>query len=142
VAGIGRPETHTTVKRLHNCWGYGNLRVNERTLVPANPVAAPTIEPRAAHVWQNDARVRPTDVDSALHLSWVLACGEREVGAMAVVTGCIIPAVSDHLGKLELAGAEVMPIVGLVIARAGGPPAPRHPRPAARISIPQPIPVS
>ena len=40
MAGGSRPEIHTTIKRLHNCWQLGNLADNtERTFVPENPAA-------------------------------------------------------------------------------------------------------
>lgn len=39
-----------------------------------------------------------------LHLVWLLAHGEQDVGAMAEAVGVALPAVSQHLAKLKLAG--------------------------------------
>jgi DNA-binding transcriptional ArsR family regulator len=132
--------------------------------VPENPAAAPTIEPAPASAWQDAATALGLlSSTERLHLLWELARGEHDVGTLAAATGDSVPAVSQHLGKLKLAGmvfarwrgkhsvyvvtdTEVMPIVGVVIARAAVPPParahPRHSHPATRMSTPQPIPVS
>ena len=39
-----------------------------------------------------------------LHLLWLLAVGERDVGTLAEETGQSVATVSHHLGKLKLAG--------------------------------------
>ena len=39
-----------------------------------------------------------------LHLVWLLAQGESDVGALADAVGGALPAVSQHLAKLKLAG--------------------------------------
>jgi DNA-binding transcriptional ArsR family regulator len=39
-----------------------------------------------------------------LHIVWVLAHGETDVGALAGAVGGTLPAVSQHLAKLRLAG--------------------------------------
>lgn len=39
-----------------------------------------------------------------LHLVWLLAHGEQDVGALADAVGGALPAVSQHLAKLKLAG--------------------------------------
>jgi DNA-binding transcriptional ArsR family regulator len=39
-----------------------------------------------------------------LHLVWVLAGGEQDVGTLAEATGQSLATVSHHLGKLKLAG--------------------------------------
>jgi DNA-binding transcriptional ArsR family regulator len=39
-----------------------------------------------------------------LHLVWLLAQGEADVGALAEAVGGALPAVSQHLAKLKLAG--------------------------------------
>ncbi|SFW86467.1 DNA-binding transcriptional regulator, ArsR family [Amycolatopsis australiensis] len=39
-----------------------------------------------------------------LHLLWLLALGERDVGTLADETGQSVATVSHHLGKLKLAG--------------------------------------
>jgi DNA-binding transcriptional ArsR family regulator len=39
-----------------------------------------------------------------LHLLWVLASGEQDVGTLAEATGQSLATVSHHLGKLKLAG--------------------------------------
>ncbi|UXA19179.1 helix-turn-helix transcriptional regulator [Mycobacterium sp. SMC-4] len=39
-----------------------------------------------------------------LHLLWLLASGERDVGTLADGTGQTVATVSHHLGKLKLAG--------------------------------------
>lgn len=39
-----------------------------------------------------------------LHLLWLLASGERDVGTLAEATDQSIATVSHHLGKLKLAG--------------------------------------
>ena len=132
--------------------------------MPENPAAAPTIEPAPASAWQDAATAFGLLSSTVrLHLLWELARGERDVGTLAAATGDSVPAVSQHLGKLKLAGmvfprwrgkhsvyvvtdTEVMPIVGVVVARAAVPPPARaHPRrsqPTTRMSTPQPIPVS
>ena len=38
------------------------------------------------------------------HIVWLLAGGERDVGTLAELTGGSLPAVSQHLAKLKLAG--------------------------------------
>lgn len=39
-----------------------------------------------------------------LHIVWLLAAGDRDVGTLAEETGQTIATVSHHLGKLKLAG--------------------------------------
>jgi DNA-binding transcriptional ArsR family regulator len=39
-----------------------------------------------------------------LHIVWVLACGECDVGTIAGRVGGSVPTVSHHLAKLKLAG--------------------------------------
>jgi DNA-binding transcriptional ArsR family regulator len=39
-----------------------------------------------------------------LHIMWVLACGECDVGTIAEHVGGSVPTVSHHLAKLKLAG--------------------------------------
>ncbi|UAK31608.1 metalloregulator ArsR/SmtB family transcription factor [Nocardia asteroides] len=39
-----------------------------------------------------------------LQILWLLAQGEHDVGALAAAVGQSLPAVSQHLPKLELAG--------------------------------------
>ena len=39
-----------------------------------------------------------------LHLLWVLASGEQDVGTLAEATGQSLATVSHHLGKLKLGG--------------------------------------
>lgn len=39
-----------------------------------------------------------------LHIVWVLACGECDVGTIAVQVGGSVTTVSHHLAKLKLAG--------------------------------------
>jgi DNA-binding transcriptional ArsR family regulator len=39
-----------------------------------------------------------------LHIMWLLASGESDVGTLAERTGGSLPAVSQHLAKLKLAG--------------------------------------
>lgn len=39
-----------------------------------------------------------------LHLLWLLAQGEADVGALAEAVGGALPAISQHLAKLKLAG--------------------------------------
>lgn len=39
-----------------------------------------------------------------LHILWLLATGERDVGTLAGETGQSVATVSHHLGKLKLAG--------------------------------------
>jgi DNA-binding transcriptional ArsR family regulator len=39
-----------------------------------------------------------------LQIVWLLAAGERDVGTLATEVGQTIPAVSQHLAKLKLAG--------------------------------------
>jgi DNA-binding transcriptional ArsR family regulator len=39
-----------------------------------------------------------------LHLVWLLASGERDVGTLAEAVGQSVATVSHHLGKLKLAG--------------------------------------
>lgn len=39
-----------------------------------------------------------------LHIMWLLASGERDVGTLATETGQTVATVSQHLGKLKLAG--------------------------------------
>ncbi|MGC0416192.1 ArsR/SmtB family transcription factor [Embleya sp. AB8] len=39
-----------------------------------------------------------------LHIVWALACGESDVTALAERVGGALPAVSQHLAKLKLAG--------------------------------------
>lgn len=39
-----------------------------------------------------------------LHVLWVLASGEQDVGTLAEATGQSLATVSHHLGKLKLAG--------------------------------------
>jgi DNA-binding transcriptional ArsR family regulator len=39
-----------------------------------------------------------------LHIVWLLAHGEQDVGALAEAVGGALPAVSQHLAKLKLAG--------------------------------------
>lgn len=39
-----------------------------------------------------------------LHILWLLAGGDRDVGTLAEATGQSVAAVSHHLGKLKLAG--------------------------------------
>jgi hypothetical protein len=128
--------------------------------VPEYPAAAPTIEPPPASGWQDAATAFGLLSSTVrLHVLWEFA---RDVGTLAAATGHSIRAVSQHLGKLKLAGmfcarrqgkhsvdvltdTQVTAIVGLVIARAAVPPPARaHPRrtqPATRMSTPQPIPV-
>ncbi|MEC3980483.1 ArsR/SmtB family transcription factor [Amycolatopsis sp. H20-H5] len=47
-----------------------------------------------------------------LHIMWLLAQGERDVGTLAAETGQTVAAASQHLAKLKLAG--------LVLARRDG----------------------
>jgi DNA-binding transcriptional ArsR family regulator len=132
--------------------------------VPENPAAAPTIEHPPASAWQDAAGAFGLLSSTLrLHILWELARGEHDVGTLAAATGHSVPAVSKHLGKLNLAAmvfprwrgnhsvdvvtdTEVTTIVGVVIARAAVPPPARaHPRRsqlATRTSTPQPIPVS
>lgn len=39
-----------------------------------------------------------------LHIMWLLAAGERDVGSLAEQVGQTVPTTSHHLGKLKLAG--------------------------------------
>ncbi|HEX3781944.1 MAG TPA: metalloregulator ArsR/SmtB family transcription factor [Pseudonocardiaceae bacterium] len=39
-----------------------------------------------------------------LQIVWLLASGERDVGTLAAEVGSTVPAVSQHLAKLKLAG--------------------------------------
>ncbi len=39
-----------------------------------------------------------------LHILWLLAAGERDVGGLAAELGQSVATVSHHLGKLKLAG--------------------------------------
>jgi DNA-binding transcriptional ArsR family regulator len=39
-----------------------------------------------------------------LHIVWVLAAGEADVGTLAELTGGTLQAISQHLAKLKLAG--------------------------------------
>jgi DNA-binding transcriptional ArsR family regulator len=39
-----------------------------------------------------------------LHILWLLASGDRDVGTLADATGQSVATVSHHLGKLKLAG--------------------------------------
>jgi DNA-binding transcriptional ArsR family regulator len=143
----------------------GNLADNtERTFVPENRAAAPTIEPPPASAWHDAAATFGLLSSTArLRLLWELARREHDVGSLAAATGHRFPAVSQHLGKRTLAGmvfprwrgmhsvyvvtdTDVMTIVGVVIARAAMPSLARqHSRrsqPATRVSAPQPIRVS
>ncbi|GAC1401471.1 MAG: hypothetical protein NVSMB60_16600 [Mycobacterium sp.] len=61
------------------------------------PIPEPVLQAAAATFGLLAASVR-------LHLLWVLAGGERDVGTLAEATGESLPTVSHHLAKLRLAG--------------------------------------
>ena len=73
--------------------------------MPENPAAAPTIEPPPASAWQDAATAFGLLSSTVrLHLLRELARGAHDVGTRAAATGHRVPAVSQHLGKLKLAG--------------------------------------
>jgi DNA-binding transcriptional ArsR family regulator len=78
-----------------------------------------------------------------LHIVWVLSHGEQDVGSLAAQVDGTVAAVSQHLGKLKLAGLvrarregrhqyyvvddpHVVSIVQQMIAHLRGSPLPRH----------------
>lgn len=64
---------------------------------PPNPLPPDLLQDAAATFGLLSATVR-------LHLLWLLADGERDVGTLAEETGQSVATVSHHLGKLKLAG--------------------------------------
>jgi DNA-binding transcriptional ArsR family regulator len=73
-----------------------------RPSAPAHPPAADALPPEllqdvAATFALLSATVR-------LHIMWLLAEGERDVGSLADEVGQSVPTVSHHLAKLKLAG--------------------------------------
>lgn len=64
---------------------------------PAEPLNPELLQDVAATFGLLAATVR-------LHIMWLLATGERDVGSLAEQVGQTVPTVSHHLGKLKLAG--------------------------------------
>lgn len=62
-------------------------------------------EPLPAQVLQQAASTFGMLAATArLQIVWLLAKGERDVGTLAAEVGSTVPAVSQHLAKLKLAG--------------------------------------
>ncbi|MGW4094605.1 ArsR/SmtB family transcription factor [Nocardia sp. NPDC004750] len=64
---------------------------------PPGPIPADRLADAAAVFGMLAATAR-------LQILWLLAQGERDVGSLAAVVGQSVPAVSQHLAKLKLAG--------------------------------------
>ena len=64
---------------------------------PVDPVSPRLLQDTAALFGLLSATVR-------LHILWLLASGEQDVGTLADKTGQSVATVSHHLGKLKLAG--------------------------------------
>ncbi|WP_337831592.1 ArsR/SmtB family transcription factor [Pseudonocardia sp. TMWB2A] len=64
---------------------------------PADPLPEELLHETAAAFGMLSATVR-------LHIMWLLASGERDVGTLAEELGHSVATVSHHLGKLKLAG--------------------------------------
>ncbi|WP_236567360.1 ArsR/SmtB family transcription factor [Nocardia sp. CY41] len=64
---------------------------------PPGPIPADRLQDAAAVFGMLAATAR-------LQILWLLAQGERDVGSLAAAVGQSVPAVSQHLAKLKLAG--------------------------------------
>jgi DNA-binding transcriptional ArsR family regulator len=64
---------------------------------PSDPLAPDLLQDAAGTFALLSATVR-------LHILWLLAAGERDVGTLAEDTGQSVATVSHHLAKLKLAG--------------------------------------
>lgn len=64
---------------------------------PADPLPPDVLQDAAATFGLLSATVR-------LHIMWLLAAGERDVGTLATETGQTVATTSQHLSKLKLAG--------------------------------------
>lgn len=64
---------------------------------PTDPLPDDLLQDTAATFGLLSATVR-------VHIMWLLASGERDVGTLAGETGQSVATVSHHLGKLKLAG--------------------------------------
>ena len=64
---------------------------------PADELSPRTLQETASMFALLSATVR-------LHILWLLADGDRDVGSLAVQTGQSVATVSHHLAKLKLAG--------------------------------------
>jgi DNA-binding transcriptional ArsR family regulator len=63
------------------------------------------VEPLPAQLLQQAAGTFGMLASTArLQIVWLLAAGERDVGTLAAEVGSTVPAVSQHLAKLKLAG--------------------------------------
>ena len=70
---------------------------------PADP--APIAKPLRPRLLQDTASIFGLlSAPVRLHILWLLAGGERDVGTLADHTGQTVATVSHHLGKLKLAG--------------------------------------
>jgi DNA-binding transcriptional ArsR family regulator len=69
----------------------------DRPRVQSDALPADVLQDSAATFGLLSATVR-------LHIMWLLASGERDVGTLATETGQTVATVSQHLGKLKLAG--------------------------------------
>jgi DNA-binding transcriptional ArsR family regulator len=74
--------------------------------------AQPTGEPTGPQLRVAAATFDLLSAPTRLHLMWLLAQGEHDVGSLAARTGGTVALVSQHLAKLRLAG--------LVTARRDG----------------------
>jgi DNA-binding transcriptional ArsR family regulator len=80
----------------------GSERVTEASMV--EPLSDQH-EPLPAEVLQQAAGTFGMLAATArLQIVWLLAKGERDVGTLATEVGSTVPAVSQHLAKLKLAG--------------------------------------
>jgi len=72
--------------------------------VPTTPATA-TTTPLSARLLQDTASMFALlSATVRLHILWLLASGDRDVGTLADSTGQSVATVSHHLAKLKLAG--------------------------------------
>jgi DNA-binding transcriptional ArsR family regulator len=73
--------------------------------VPHTTAATPTDKPLPPRVLQDTAALFALlSATVRLHILWLLADGDLDVGTLADKTGQSVATVSHHLGKLKLAG--------------------------------------
>jgi DNA-binding transcriptional ArsR family regulator len=73
--------------------------------VPDVPAAAVTAEPLPPRLLQDTASMFALlSATVRLHILWLLASSDRDVGTLADKTGQSLATVSHHLSKLKLAG--------------------------------------
>ncbi len=98
VCGAGK-----TVKHLRKCSRLGHpcgcLQKGKTVshLEPGGPLPPDVLQDAAATFGMLSATAR-------LHILWLLAEGERDVGTLAAEVGQSVATVSHHLAKLKLAG--------------------------------------